>query len=113
MTVARGGRVSTSECGCPCHATGSAQAPPAVPTVPPPVPPDAVPGPGHRSEVTHEDHVIGGVLRPAHEDDHALLGVAAVDPLKASRVKVHLVESRHPPVEPVQIPYERLQTTLV
>ena len=35
-TTARGGNVSGTEYGCPCHGLGSAPTPPAFPTLPPP-----------------------------------------------------------------------------
>jgi len=37
--TARGGSVSASECGCPCHGVGAAQAPPALPRLLPPYSP--------------------------------------------------------------------------
>ena len=37
--TARGGNVSASECGCPCHGVGSAHAPPSLPRLLPPYSP--------------------------------------------------------------------------
>ena len=36
QTAASGGKVSATECGCPCHGVGSLATPPALPTSVPP-----------------------------------------------------------------------------
>src|SRR3972149_218668 len=64
-------------------------------------PPEPVAMARDRREVGDEEDEILPVPGPPREGHHALLPVAAVDPLEAGGIEVHLVECRFAPVEPV------------
>jgi hypothetical protein len=57
----------------------------------------------HRREVEHAEHEMVRRPAPADHADHALAGVAAVDPGESRRVEVQLVERRFRAIESVEV----------
>ena len=57
---------------------------------------------GHIIKIADKQKGFLRLLRPADEDDHAVLIIAAVDPLEPFRIVVHLVKGRMAQVQVVQ-----------
>ena len=70
---------------------------------------DPVACPRHRREVAAEHQKVFAILRVARETNHARFGVAEVDPLKAAKIVVHLVQRRLRAIQAIQLPHHGLK----